>query len=138
MNLTSKRVDFSTIHSAEELLGSVRTGIRESLPKAEYSPGFLIGGPFEEHLLTVNYTLFKSGEPVPEAEHISLINQNSANTSIFYIILNDFGNRQGELLFKYNDTVYSNEHIKRFISLFFEAVAYTSKGEPWLVPLESH
>ena len=113
-------------------------GIQKSLPTAEYSPGSLIGGPFEEDLLTVNYTLFKSGESLPEAEHISLINQNSANTCIFYLILNDFGNRQGELLFKYNDTVYSKDHIKRFIRLFFEAVAYTSKGEPWLLPLESH
>ncbi len=125
-------VDFNTVHSPEELLEAVQSGMNESLAEAECSPGSLIGGPFERDLITVNYSYMGREESLPGVEKVSLINRTSANTCIFYIILNEGIDHTGELLFKYNDSVYTNEHIERFISYFQSAVKWLSETKPWL------
>ena len=127
--------DFASIHSSEELLERVQTGMRRSLPMAELSPGSLLGGPGEEDLITVNYTAYAKEEAIPHAQKISLINTNTANTCVFYIILNEKEDGSADLLFKYNDTVYSPEHIERFIGCFFAAVKALSEDGMWMEEL---
>ena len=126
--------DFRAIHTPEDLLDHVQAQTRDSLIQSELSPGSLAGGVFEKDILTVNYHGAIDDSVFPEAETISLVNRNSANTCIFYIILRETEPHQGELLFKYNDTVYSREHIERFAAHFLEAVRYVSDPDPWLQP----
>ena len=126
--------DFSKIQTPEALLELIQAETRDSLPLAELSPGSLAGGISEKDIMTVNYHGSTDDSAFSGAETISLVNQNRANTCIFYIILRETERNLGELLFKYNDTVYSREHIEQFAAYFLEAVRYVSDKDPWLQP----
>jgi hypothetical protein len=128
--------DFSKIKTAGQLLDAVRLDMRESLRTAELSPGSLLQGYAEEDLITVNYTAYTKEEPPVHARRISLMNRNTANTCVFYVILNEKEDGFGDLLFKYNDSVYSKVHIEQFIMHFFEAVQELSDQESWMEEIQ--
>jgi hypothetical protein len=128
--------DFSKIKTAEQLLDAVQLNMRESLRSAELSPGSLLQGLAEEDLITVNYTAYTKEEPPVHARRINLMNRNTANTCVFYVILNEKEDGSGDLLFKYNDSVYSKVHIEQFITHFFEAVQELSDQESWMEEIQ--
>ena len=128
-------VDFSKLQSAEALFSAIDEMNTEMLGQAECSPGTLLSGPLSEDILTVNYDMHTSTPLQSFTGTKSLINRNTANTNIFYLIVNEYRDHNAEILFKYNDTLYSEEHIRRFAESFFEAVRECSAQDSWIEQL---
>ncbi len=124
--------DFSLVSNVPELFTAVDTFNEQYLIEAELSPGTLLSGPFEKDIMTVNYTMFTSDKDDAHVRRHNLINRNTANTNIFYIIVNEHEDHSAEILFKYNDTLYSESHIREFARFFFEAAAECAEKESWL------
>lgn len=118
-------MDLSEFESMESIIQEVRRINQENMEYSDLSPGDFDTRPVVDDTITVNYI------PCDEkAEHQwipdgvrseSLINNNKANTNVFYVIMLE-GDRDEKpvILFKYHASLYKKENVEHFINLYLD------------------
>ncbi|MER2152521.1 MAG: condensation domain-containing protein, partial [Candidatus Limivicinus sp.] len=93
--------DLSTVPDRASLLAQINTVNQHNYFCDEQSPGFFGERPVLDDTLTINYIPWLDKKKDAESELVSLVNQNQANSEVFYVIAIEEGPEGSlRLLFK--------------------------------------
>ena len=117
-------VDLSKAPDRASLLAQVHSVNRHNRFCGVQSPGFFGERPVLDDTLTVNYIPWMDRKGETGVEVRSIIDNNRANSNVFYVIVLEDGPGEAPLtlLFKYNSSAYQDESARKYVTLFMEAL----------------
>ena len=119
-------VDLSDLPNKNKLLGKIREINQHNMKFSSLSLGHRGGQPVKDDTMTVNYIPYssRSGENDTVIRRESLINNNTANSNVFYVIAQESAPEEGfDLRFKFNTAVYEKEKMEQFVKIYMKELA---------------
>ena len=113
--------DLKSCPDLPSLLAEVQKTNTNNLAYSILSPGFFGERPVLDDTFTVNYIPFQKGGHESGMSMMSLINDNRANSAVFYLIAQESApDEPMRLMFKFNTAVYRRGNIRRFVEIYME------------------